>query len=1020
MPDNLDAIIRIIGKDETGGAVNSTLANLNRIKESEERYYASVARRNKSTNVDEVRAKFQAAAEAMKNATSAAETNRSGIERLATSHTNASRAADNTSASIVGLAGRFISIGAAVETARRAVGRFGDVDLQMRSLQVQSGLTRAEVDKMAPMFSKLADSSARSLDETIAGFNAFRKAANLSAKDAAAVFPSVAEGAAGAGIEISKAAEITGALMNNMKIGGGDVSRVWDVLIKANEKYGLTVDELAGKMPELTGAAQRWGYEGVEGLSRLSAYLGIVRKETGSTSEALGALSQLMDMGKSGAIANTVGIDKDLFRHEIDKALKNGGDPLMRFAQMVEGQLQNGRKLADFPKELQAPLSALLEKYRTVNASSKELKDSFGVAAEAAKIMTEGPAASAQRLKNNFDGLLTSVGGLLSVFTEIGAGPGSNWLKEMTGWAERAHAVLKEVSIIVNALKGDKPSYDILTKGHETDPEAAKRKSRLDMFGNNGSMPLIQDNNSPFAPLARGLGELLHGRSPFSRTDEQKSQHNQMLRGLDGYMAPGNRTGADPLFAPTSFTGNTKKSSEELAVFYDHLSKVNREMDNLSGGSRGGIVNASYTTGGGAAGGGRGSGGFSYAPESSGGAGGGGPPMGGANPGSGGGGGDAPRGDGRGTTGNASTGSMMNHAMDQLRREGVPEANLRNAAAHLVGQAQMESGLNPNLSHDGGTGYGIYGARNDRKTKMLGWMKQNGYAPNSAEGQMRYMAKEAMSGAYPKTKETLMSGAGAEGVGTITKEFERPAVNNDRTGAFAEANRVGPSESVAQENTAASQTGGAPPSDVINQARKIALNAGPGEVERFMSAQGYPRSGAWCGQFAASVVTSVGGKPPKNPQVASNWRNYGSAVDNPQPGDIAVRKGARTGSTGSHVTIVDSVNGGRFKGLGGNQRGGRISNFPTGGYEFRRGSAPEASASPSTAQAAPTPQPSTAPDDEAMERARQQREELAKPIPIRFERGQGDDQFQRTNMRRQVDRELRDGRSSAFTDLGAA
>jgi hypothetical protein len=52
----------------------------------------------------------------------------------------------------------------------------------------------------------------------------------------------------------------------------------------------------------------------------------------------------------------------------------------------------------------------------------------------------------------------------------------------------------------------------------------------------------------------------------------------------------------------------------------------------------------------------------------------------------------------------------MEAAMDQLRKEGVPEDHLRAAAALLVGQADMESGLNPNATHDNGTGFGIYGA----------------------------------------------------------------------------------------------------------------------------------------------------------------------------------------------------------------------------------------------------------------------------------------------------------------------
>ena len=46
---------------------------------------------------------------------------------------------------------------------------------------------------------------------------------------------------------------------------------------------------------------------------------------------------------------------------------------------------------------------------------------------------------------------------------------------------------------------------------------------------------------------------------------------------------------------------------------------------------------------------------------------------------------------GGGNSGAIPKSTMMKYAMDQLRKEGVPEANLRAAAAHLVGQAYMES-----------------------------------------------------------------------------------------------------------------------------------------------------------------------------------------------------------------------------------------------------------------------------------------------------------------------------------------
>jgi uncharacterized protein (TIGR02594 family) len=132
------------------------------------------------------------------------------------------------------------------------------------------------------------------------------------------------------------------------------------------------------------------------------------------------------------------------------------------------------------------------------------------------------------------------------------------------------------------------------------------------------------------------------------------------------------------------------------------------------------------------------------------------------------------------------------------------------------------------------------------------------------------------------------------------------------------------------------------PSDVLATAEKVALLGGAGAVSDFMRKQGYPKNGAWCGEFAASVIKAAGGTPPRNPEVASNWRNYGAPVDVPQPGDVAIRRGVPTGSTGSHVTIVEGVDPqtGRFVGIGGNQ-GGIRSSFPLRGYEYRRGSTAE-------------------------------------------------------------------------------
>lgn len=232
----------------------------------------------------------------------------------------------------------------------------------------------------------------------------------------------------------------------------------------------------------------------------------------------------------------------------------------------------------------------------------------------------------------------------------------------------------------------------------------------------------------------------------------------------------------------------------------------------------------------------------------------------------------APRGDGKGSRGPARTAEMMRYAMDQLRREGVPEAQLRQSAAHLVGQATMESGLDPNKTHDPDasgrpTGYGIYGARLVRRDRMLKWLEDNGYARNSPEGQMRYMTHEAMSGRYPRTKRILM-GNGTGNVdsdtNTITGEFESPKVINYRAGAVKGAYRTGPDPE--PEKAPAKEPAKAP-----TDTRKPEVLSDPKDERRKpLAAVLYPTvpKGAQAG--AASVVAQTASIAPDRAAVTTN------------------------------------------------------------------------------------------------------------------------------------------------------
>ena len=126
----------------------------------------------------------------------------------------------------------------------------------------------------------------------------------------------------------------------------------------------------------------------------------------------------------------------------------------------------------------------------------------------------------------------------------------------------------------------------------------------------------------------------------------------------------------------------------------------------------------------------------------------------------------------------ANNAELMKAAQEQLLKEGVSADHVKAAAAALVGNVVQESGGDPNKVHDGGTGYGLYGARLGRRDKMLSWLSQNGFAKNSAEGQMKYMAHEAMTTKEYSNTASALKLAQQSNLGAVTdavaRNFERP------------------------------------------------------------------------------------------------------------------------------------------------------------------------------------------------------------------------------------------------------
>jgi hypothetical protein len=316
-------------------------------------------------------------------------------------------------------------------------------------------------------------------------------------------------------------------------------------------------------------------------------------------------------------------------------------------------------------------------------------------------------------------------------------------------------------------------------------------------------------------------------------------------------------------------------------------------------------------------------------------------------PGTGPGAGNTPAdGGGAGVKGGAgAAGGRAAEAMEYFKSQGWSHEQAAGLAANL----NAESGFKTGARGDAGSAGGIaqwHGDRQKAIEKQFGKpLSQMSYQEQLAavNWELSKGGPEARAGAALRATKTARE-AGA----TASRLYERPKnVRGEmaRRGAAAEGYAAMPPVS-STTSEAKSGTGDHPiPGAVIEKAHSVA-QLGPAALSKWMASQGYPQHDQWCGDFAAAVVKSAGGTPPKGWALASNWRNVGPEVsaEDAQPGDVAVarpgwsRRGSgRTGEAGSHVTILnEKLGGGKFAGLGGNQGHGRIGRFNTGQFQFYR------------------------------------------------------------------------------------
>jgi len=96
-------------------------------------------------------------------------------------------------------------------------------------------------------------------------------------------------------------------------------------------------------------------------------------------------------------------------------------------------------------------------------------------------------------------------------------------------------------------------------------------------------------------------------------------------------------------------------------------------------------------------------------------------------------------------------------------------------AAGIAGNINQESAFNTGAVGDNGTSRGLAQWHNERWTNLEKWCKENGFDPNSVEGQLEYLWHEMNTTESRSLSKIKSTSTPADAAYAFAKYFERPS-----------------------------------------------------------------------------------------------------------------------------------------------------------------------------------------------------------------------------------------------------
>ena len=314
-------------------------------------------------------------------------------------------------AALLTMAGRFVSVTAAMEAARRGIVGYAQFDTQLRLTQNQTGMLASEVKGLSAEMKDLEIQTAISKEELLKMYNELREAGRFTPEQMKKIFPDVALALKGMGGDMAQASAALGHVFRNMSIPAEQFTTVLDAASHASKELQLDWGKMAPQMARVSEAAAAAGYKGAEGFQRVATMLGVVNEAFGDPARSATVLTSLLEKASSfEGIGRKLGFKSSKEYADWYKQQKDGLGSVLDLISQLENQDEImehfGVREAGAWRKLISTKDEFIPKLRAMQAAQ-------GGAAAAGKNMAESLESSYTRLGQSLTQLLETLGALL-------------------------------------------------------------------------------------------------------------------------------------------------------------------------------------------------------------------------------------------------------------------------------------------------------------------------------------------------------------------------------------------------------------------------------------------------------------------------------------------------------------------------------------------------------------------------------------------------------------------------------